>query len=147
MPSAILIHRKKADVCCGQTAGSSSRLATIDVSRKLLLFLLLCSINAPCVGWLNDGIAVAKLGRGFAPFWEGRAGSPSNTKSPGARPIHTKSHLDQCSHLATIHQRYRQTGQTDRQRSDSIGRTVLQRSPKNHFVVVSNRHLRTKLIK
>jgi len=37
-------------------------------------------------------------------------------------------HLDPSSRLATIHQRYRQTGQ-DRQigqRSDSIGRTVLQ---------------------
>jgi len=28
--------------------------------------------------------------------------------------------------LTTVHQRYRQTGQTDRQRTDSIGRTVLQ---------------------
>jgi len=28
--------------------------------------------------------------------------------------------------LATIHQRHRQTDRTDRQRTDSIGRTVLQ---------------------
>ena len=42
--------------------------------------------------------------------------------------LHAKFHLDRRNRLATIHQRYRQTGQTgqDRQRSDSIGRTVLQ---------------------
>jgi len=34
-----------------------------------------------------------------------------------------KFHLDPSKHLATMHERYRQT---DRQRSDSIGRTVLQ---------------------
>jgi len=39
--------------------------------------------------------------------------------------LHAKFHLDPSNRLATIHQRYRQTGQ-DRQRSDSIGRTVLQ---------------------
>jgi len=43
--------------------------------------------------------------------------------------LHAKFHLDPSNPLATIHQRHRQdrlTGQTDRQRSDSIGRTVLQ---------------------
>ena len=41
-------------------------------------------------------------------------------------------HLDPCNRLATIHQRHRETDRTDRQerrdrqRSDSIGRTVLQ---------------------
>ena len=37
-------------------------------------------------------------------------------------------YLDPSNRLATIHQRqrYRETGQADRQRSDSIGRTVLQ---------------------
>ena len=44
--------------------------------------------------------------------------------------LQAKFHLDPSNHLATIHQRYRQTGQTDRQtdrqRTDSIGRTVLQ---------------------
>jgi len=42
----------------------------------------------------------------------------------------TKLHLDPSNRLATRHQHHRQTGQTDRtdngQRSDSIGRTVLQ---------------------
>ena len=40
-----------------------------------------------------------------------------------------KFHLAPSNRLATIHQRYRQTGQRDRQtgqRSDSIWRTVLQ---------------------
>jgi len=43
--------------------------------------------------------------------------------------LHAKFHLDPSNRLATIHQRYSQTGQTDRQdrqRIDSIGRTVLQ---------------------
>ena len=46
--------------------------------------------------------------------------------------LHAKFHLDPSERLATIHQSYRQTdrqtGQTgqDKQRSDSIGRTVLQ---------------------
>ena len=37
--------------------------------------------------------------------------------------LRAKFHLDPSNRSATIHQRY---GQTDRQRSDSIGRTVLQ---------------------
>jgi len=49
-----------------------------------------------------------------------RAGSPSNTMWPGPRPTW---HLDPSSRLATIHQRYGQTGQTG-QRSRSVGRTV-----------------------
>jgi len=42
--------------------------------------------------------------------------------------LHAKFHLDPSNRLATIHQRHRQdrTDKTDRQRSDSIGRTVLQ---------------------
>jgi len=39
--------------------------------------------------------------------------------------LRAKFHLDPSNRLATIHQRHRQTGQ-DRQRSDIIGRTVLQ---------------------
>jgi len=49
---------------------------------------------------------------------------------------HTKFHLDPSNRLATIHQRHRQIGhryRTDRtgQRSDSIGRTVLQTVAEN----------------
>jgi len=42
--------------------------------------------------------------------------------------LRAKFHLDPSNRLATVHQRHRQTGQdrTDRQRSDSIGRNVLQ---------------------
>ena len=36
--------------------------------------------------------------------------------------LHAKFHLDPSNHLATVQERYRQ----DRQRTDSIGRTVLQ---------------------
>ena len=39
--------------------------------------------------------------------------------------LRAKFHLDPSSHLATVHRRYRQTGQ-DRQRTGSIGRTILQ---------------------
>jgi len=118
-----------------------------------------------------------KIGEGLCPiFGESRAGSPSNTKSPGLRrssmpsgilihagiwpqqiwaknwvgavplwgrwswvPIyhnvaraeaylHAKFHLNPSNRLATVHERHRQTGQDrhDRQRSDSIARTVLQ---------------------
>jgi len=44
----------------------------------------------------------------------------------GRAYLHAKFHLDPSNRLATIHQRYRQDRRTDRQRSDSIGRTVLQ---------------------
>jgi len=43
--------------------------------------------------------------------------------------LYAKFYFDSSNHLATIHQRHRQTdgtGQTGRQRSDSIGQTVLQ---------------------
>jgi len=43
--------------------------------------------------------------------------------------LQAKFHLDPPSRLATIHQRHRQTDRQtgqDRQRSDGIGRTVLQ---------------------
>jgi len=63
---------------------------------------------------------------GLCPFLGVGAGSSSNTTWPGAETyIHAKFHLDPSNRLATIHQRYRQTGQTG-QRSDSIRRTVLQ---------------------
>jgi len=65
----------------------------------------------------------------------GRAGSPSNTSvARGEAYFHAKSHLDPSNRVVTIYQRYRQDGtdrQTDRQRFDNIGRTVLQTVPKN----------------
>jgi len=38
--------------------------------------------------------------------------------------LHAKFHLDPFNLLATVHQRYRETGQADRQWSDGIGWTV-----------------------
>jgi len=48
----------------------------------------------------------------FGALFRGKAESPCNTMSPGPRPtsvLRTKWHLDSSNHLATIHQRYRQT--------------------------------------
>ena len=56
-----------------------------------------------------------KLERGLPPFWGGVSWVP----------MRAKFHLDPSNRLATIHQRYIQD-KTDRQRSDSIGRTVVQ---------------------
>jgi len=60
-------------------------------------------------------------------LWRGGAGSPSNTMWPGPRPTCMQSFTlirpivwPQCTNVTD-----RQTGQ-DRQRSDSMGRTVLQ---------------------
>ena len=45
--------------------------------------------------------------------------------------LHAKFHLDPSNRLATVHERHRQTDRTG-QRTDSIGRTVLQTiAPKN----------------
>jgi len=53
--------------------------------------------------------------------------------------LHAKFHLDPSNHLATVQQRYRQTDrqtrQTNRQRSDSIGRTVFGRPFVKRFVL------------
>jgi len=56
-----------------------------------------------------------KIGWGLCPFGRGGAEYPSNTMWPGPRPtcMHAKFHLDPSNPLATVHERYRQTGQTD----------------------------------
>jgi len=48
--------------------------------------------------------------------------------------LYAKFRLDLSNRLATIHQRYRQD-RTDRQRSDSIGRTILQTVAKKREVM------------
>jgi len=71
-------------------------------------------------------LQIGQTGNGpIAPLGEG-GGSPSNTHNVAWTEayLHAKFHYDPSSCLATIHQRYRQTGQ--RQWSDSMGRTVLQ---------------------
>jgi len=50
--------------------------------------------------------------------------------------LRAKFHLDPSNSLATVHQRYRQIGQADRQQSDSIGGPFYQRSPKNSLLML-----------
>jgi len=69
-----------------------------------------------------------KIG-GLCPFGGGELGPHLTPCGQGRAYPHAKFHLVPSNRLTTIHQRYRQTrqtGQTDRQRIDSIGRTVLQ---------------------
>ena len=65
---------------------------------------------------------------GAVPLWGGGAGSPSNTMWPGPRPTSMPGFIlirptvwPQCTNVTD-----RQDRQTDKQRTDSIGRTVLQ---------------------
>jgi len=53
----------------------------------------------------------------------------------GGGKLHAKFHLDPSNRLATVHEYHRQTDRTGqaRQRSDSIGRTVLQTVAKNQY--------------
>ena len=55
----------------------------------------------------------------------GGAGFPSDIVVRAEAYLRAKLYLDAFNRLAATRQRYRQTGQTDRQRSDSIGRTLL----------------------
>jgi len=55
-----------------------------------------------------------------------KAGSPSNSVAGTEAYLRAMFHLDPSNPLATVHQRYRQDIQTDRQRTDSTRRTVLQ---------------------
>ena len=82
---------------------------------------------------------------GFTPFWRrGAQLGPNLTQcGQGLRPTCMPSFIlihPTIWHLATIHQRHRQTDrtdrqdrQTDRQRSDSIGRTTLQMVAQKRF--------------
>ena len=58
------------------------------------------------------------LERGWVPIKHNVAGEEAN--------LHARFHRDASSHLATIHQRHRQTDRQDRQQCDSIEQTVLQ---------------------
>jgi len=55
-----------------------------------------------------------------------------------------KWHLDPYTRFATIHQRYRQTDRHDRQRFDSVGRTVLQTVVRKRFAVFAQLDITAK---
>jgi len=67
---------------------------------------------------------------GCAPLGEGELGPHLTQCGRAEAYLLAKFRLDPSNRLATVHERHRQTGQTDRQtdrqRTDSIGRTVLQ---------------------
>ena len=77
-----------------------------------------------------------KLG-GSAPFWGGELGPHliQRGQARGLPACHV--YLEPSDSLATVHQRYRQTDKQDRteQRSDSIGRTVLETVAQCNFSV------------
>jgi len=58
---------------------------------------------------------------GAVPLWKRGAVSPANNVVRAEAYLHAKFHLDPFNRLATVHERHRQTGQTD-----SLRRTVLQ---------------------
>ena len=49
--------------------------------------------------------------------------------------LHAKFRLDLSNCLATVHERHRQDNKQDRQRTDSIGRTVLQTVAQKRFAL------------
>jgi len=63
---------------------------------------------------------------GLCPFGGGAAGSLSNTMWPGPRPRPTRVPIKPFGHNTPTSRKGQTDRQTDRQRSDSIGRTVLQ---------------------
>jgi len=82
------------------------------------------SLMHPAV-WPQQTLA-ENWGAGCAPFW-GREWVPIYNNVAWAEAyLHTKWHPNLSNRLTTVHQRYRQTDRQDRQRSDNIGRTVLQ---------------------
>jgi len=143
----------QASLCAKCHLDPSSRLATMDMGRKLGR-----RTPPPFRGGESCSLHLtqSRLGRvlppyqvasckihpviwpqqiwaenwGLRPFGGVGAGSPCNTIWPGPRPtcMPCRFHLDPSNHLATIHQRHRRdrTDMTDRQGPDSIGRTVLQ---------------------
>jgi len=79
--------------------------------------------TAPYVSQCQSKVG-RKVGGYCAPFCGGGAGSPSNTMSPGLRAISIPSGI--LIYPAVWPQYTNVTDRTDRQRSDSVWRTVLQ---------------------
>ena len=86
-------------------------------------------------------LATTAIGRklGAVPHWERASWVPIQRSVARVEAgMRAEFHLDPSNRLATVHQRYtvsrtRQTGQ-DRQRSDSIGQTVLQTGAKKAVI-------------
>jgi len=140
---------------CSTVDEMGDRLATIDMGRKLGAVPLLrggawSSCNTmrpgPRPTFVPSGILIhpavwpqqtwAKIGGGaLALFWGGGAGSPSNTMWPGPRstciPRFILTRPTVWPQHTNVTDRTEQTGQIDRQRSNSIGRTVLQTVAQN----------------
>ena len=95
------------------------------------------SKTSSAVAEMGDHLATVEIGRkvwGCCAAFRRGAGSPSNTMSPGPRPTSVPSILIHPSVWPpTIHQRYTQDRQTDRQRSGSIGQPFYKRSPKKRL--------------
>ena len=133
----------------------SSRLATIDMGRKLgggSAPILRRGAGSPS-NTKSPGPRRTSIPSGIlihpaiwqqqiwaenwrlCPFEGGGARFPSNTILPWPRPTCMPSFiLIHTTVLATIHQRYRQDIQTDRQWFDSIGEPRYKRSPKKPTV-------------
>jgi len=125
----------------------SSRLATTDMGRKL----------DGCASFLGTGAGSPSNRMSFGPWptslpsgililavvwpqqiwaenwgrtvslWGGGTGSPSNSVARAEAYLRAKFHIDPSNRLAAIYKCYRQDRQRDRQRSNSTGRTVLQK--------------------
>jgi len=81
-------------------------------------------------------------GRATAYSELGKLGPNLTQRGLGRGLLHAKFNLGPSNRLATIYQRHRQdrAGRQDRQRSDGIGRTVLQMvAPKLHAVRASSK--------
>ena len=108
----------------------SSRLATIDMNRKLGAMLILGGDATPSNTMspgprftsVPSGILIYPAvwsqqtwdkNWGLCPFWGGGAGSLSNNIAWAEAYLCTKWHLHPSNRLATIHQHYKETDMTD----------------------------------
>ena len=72
-------------------------------------------ITSLAVAEMGDRLVTIDMGRKWGqpcPFPWGGELDPHLTQCGRGRNLHAKYHLDPSNRLATIHQRYRQTGQT-----------------------------------
>jgi len=96
---------------------------TSAVQSGILIHLAMATID---ISRIVGRAVVPPFRGGAAPLTWGSWVPVYNNVAWAEAYLHTKWYVDPSNSLATIHQRHRQTGHTDRQRSDTIGRTVLQ---------------------